>query len=227
MFIDALQARVRAQGAGPLITHYDLSAGSRIELSAITFANWVSKTANLIDDLGVEPGSTVELGLAETDPAHWVTLVWIAAVWQRGCGVVAGVTGDADLAVVGPADDRRGRDTVACSLHPLGLGFPEAPRGCLDYADVFSQPDLFDGAPADPGSPAFGTVTHAEIAATARSDGRLLFHNPVAGWPTVRDVLVAPVLGAGSSVVANGGDEAARARIAEQERAALVRGSAG
>lgn len=219
MFIDALQARVRVQGAGPLLTHYDEAAASRIELSAVTFANWVSKTANLIDDLGIEPGSSIELGLAETDPGHWVTLVWIAAAWQRGCGVVAGVTGEADLAVVGPQDERRGIDTVACSLHPLGRGFPQPPAGCLDYAEVFSQPDLFGRAPADPSSPAFGAVTHAEVAAVSRSDARLLFSRPGPGWESVRNLLVAPVMGTGSRVIVVGGDDAALARIAEQERA--------
>ncbi|HMR48946.1 MAG TPA: TIGR03089 family protein [Arachnia sp.] len=219
MFIDALQARVRTHGAGPLITHYDLAAGSRIELSAVTFANWVCKTANLIDDLGVEPGSTLDLGLAESDPGHWVTLVWIAAAWQRGCGVVAGVTGEADLAVVGPADERRGPDTVACSLHPLGLGFATAPAGCLDYAEVFSQPDLFDGVPADPGAPAFGAITHGEVAAVRPCDERRLFADPAPGWETARDLLVAPVLGTGSRVIAVGGDDEALARLAGQERA--------
>ncbi|MDF1488916.1 TIGR03089 family protein [Tessaracoccus caeni] len=219
MFTDALQARVRAQGAGPLITHYDVAAGSRIELSAITFANWVSKTANLIEDLGLEPGATIDLGLAETDPGHWVTLVWIAAAWQRGCGVTVGVTGDADLAVVGPADERRGPDTVACSLHPLGAGFSQPPAGCIDYAEVFSQPDLFDSAAADPASPAYDAVTHADVATTPGRDERLLFADPAPGWASVRELLVAPVSSLGSSVVVVGGDDAALARIAEQERA--------
>lgn len=218
MFTDALQARARAAGAGPLITHYDVPAGSRIELSAVTFANWVCKTANLIEDLGVEPGSSIGLGLAETDPGHWVSLVWIAAAWQRGCEVRAGVRPDDELAVIGPADERRGLDTVACSLHPLGMGFALAPSGCLDYAEVLSQPDLFDGVPADPEAPAYDRVTHAEVASVPASDARLLFADPVPGWATVRGLLVAPALGSGSSVVVVGGDDAAVTRIATQER---------
>ncbi|MEZ5085301.1 MAG: TIGR03089 family protein [Tessaracoccus sp.] len=219
MFTDALQERVRINGAGPLITHYDQAAGSRIELSAVTFANWVSKTANLIDDLGVEQGSTIELGLARTHPGHWVTLVWIAAAWQRGCGISTEVTGTAELTVVGPADERRGPDTVACSLHPLGVGFPTPPAGCLDYAEVFSQPDLFNSTAADPGAPAFDEITHAEVSATSGRDARLLFSDPSPGWPAVRELLAAPVLGRGSSVIVVGGHDDALTRIAEQERA--------
>ncbi len=36
--------------ARPLITFYDDSAGERVELSVVTFANWVAKTANLLVD---------------------------------------------------------------------------------------------------------------------------------------------------------------------------------
>ena len=65
MFIKQLHAR---PGAGPLFTHYDEAAGSRVELSGITFTNWVDKTVNMLDGLGAEAGEVVYLDLLRTDP---------------------------------------------------------------------------------------------------------------------------------------------------------------
>lgn len=213
MLISALQRRVAHQGAQPLITYYDGADGSRIELSAITFANWVDKTANLIADLGHEDGEPIDLALAHSHPGHWVTLVWIAAAWQRGCPVHAGVTG-ADLLVVGPGDDRRAEITVACSLHPLGLGFPTPPEDAVDYREVFGQPDLHDVALEGEaylwdGGPAPEAVAR---------DSRVLLLDPAPGWDTVAEALVSPALGTGSTVVAVNVDDAGAARIAADER---------
>ena len=146
MLIDALRRRIARQGAQPLLTYYDGRDGSRIELSALTFANWVDKTANLIVDLGHEDGEPIDIALAATHPAHWVTLAWVAAAWQRGCPVNPGVSG-ADLLVVGPGDRSRAAVTVACSLHPLGLGFLVAPEGAVDYREAMAQPDAHDLSP--------------------------------------------------------------------------------
>ena len=55
---------------GPRITYYDDASGERIELSAVTLANWAAKTANLLrDELGAGPDSRVAVLL----PAHWQT----------------------------------------------------------------------------------------------------------------------------------------------------------
>ncbi|MBA3251958.1 MAG: TIGR03089 family protein, partial [Geodermatophilaceae bacterium] len=65
-----LDRRVAADGAAPLITYYDDDTGERTELSAVTLANWVAKTANLWQDgLDVEPGQRVAVLL----PPHWQT----------------------------------------------------------------------------------------------------------------------------------------------------------
>ena len=216
MLIEALRRRVARQGAQPLLTYYDGRDGSRTELSAVTFANWVDKTANLIADLGHDDGEPVDVALAETHPAHWVSLVWVAAAWQRGCPVNPGVTG-ADLLVVGPGDERRAGLTVACSLHPLGLGFPVAPVGVVDYREAMAQPDahdlsplgestMWDGAPAAPVPP---------------RDTRVMLLDPPAGWATVADALLAPVQGSGSTVVAVGMSRGRAAEIAAAERALL------
>ncbi|NLE96838.1 MAG: TIGR03089 family protein [Propionibacterium sp.] len=214
MFLDA----VSRLGAAPLITYYDPE--SRIELSGTTFANWVMKTANLFDDLGGDADDPVSLGLAETHPGHWVTLIWAAAVWYAGGGVQPGVDAGADFAVVGPDDERRGDVTVACSLHPMGRGFEQVPDGASDYADVLAQPDAGFPNPTAGDAPAWGDVTHAELNRVEPRSDRRLFTDPPAGWAFVADALVAPLLGGGSSVVVVGMDEAAVERIRESERSA-------
>ncbi|MDO5676986.1 MAG: TIGR03089 family protein [Propionibacteriaceae bacterium] len=215
MLISALQKRAATHGPQPFITYYDGADGSRIELSAITFANWVDKTANLIADLGFDDGEPIDIALAESHPGHWVTLVWIAAAWQRGCPVNAGVTG-ADFLVVGPGDDRRAEFTVACSLHPLGLGFPVPPEGAVDYREVLMQPDLHDVA-LD--GEAYEWDGEAARVVEGR-DSRVLLRDPVAGWDVVAEALVSPAVGLGSTVVAvNVSDEQA-ARIVADEKVA-------
>jgi len=217
MLIDSLRRRVARQGAQPLLTYYDGRDGSRIELSAVTFANWVDKTANLIVDLGHEDGEPIDIALAGSHPAHWVTLVWVAAAWQRGCPVNPGVSG-AELLVVGPGDLSRAAVTVACSLHPLGLGFPVAPEGTVDYREAMAQPDAHDLSPLGE-----STVWAGEPAPeTAPRDSRLLLLDPPAGWATVAEALVAPVLGGGSTVVVVGLAADRVAEIAAAERALLA-----
>ena len=210
MFTRSLAQRVARRGAQPLLTYYSAADGARTELSAVTFANWVDKTANLIVDLGHEDGEPIDVALAEAHPAHWVTLVWIAAAWQRGCPVNLEATG-ASLLVVGPGDDRRAEVTVACSLHPLGLGFRPPVPGVIDYAEVFVQPDAHDEASSLLDVP--GDV--------AVRDTRLLLADPPPGWEAVAQALVAPVLGDGSTVVAVGYDAAGLDALAVSERATL------
>ncbi len=208
MFTRSLAQRVARRGAQPLLTYYSAADGARTELSAVTFANWVDKTANLIVDLGHEDGDPIDVALGEAHPAHWVTLVWIAAAWQRGCPVNLEATG-ASLLVVGPGDDRRAEVTVACSLHPLGLGFRPPVPGVIDYAEVFVQPDAHDEASSLLDVP--GDV--------AVRDTRLLLADPPPGWEAVAQALVAPVLGDGSTVVAVGYDAAGLDALAVSERA--------
>lgn len=205
MFADA----IAKLGPGPFITYY--GPEGRTELSGITFANWVAKTANLFEDLRGEADEPLALGLAETHPGHWVTLVWTAAAWLAGTDVVAGVPAGAAFAVVGPEDERRGGETVACSLHPFGRGFDAPPAKANDYFDVFAQPDAAFPGEQDPSL--FDGVE-------PRSN-RKLFVDPVWSPEFVRDVLLAPLLSGGSSVIAVGNDEDAVARIATSEKTSL------
>ncbi|WP_379585610.1 TIGR03089 family protein [Pseudonocardia hispaniensis] len=158
--------------ARPLITYYDDATGERIELSAVTTANWAAKAANLLrEECDVEPGTPVALLL----PAHWQTVAALLAVWWCGGHVVTDPADaewllcdedrvDLALAVAPPGG------VVALSLDAFGRGLSGLPPGVIDFAtEVRVQGDDFvpweaveDDAPALAG----GTV--AEVLADAR-----------------------------------------------------------
>ncbi|GAA1940767.1 TIGR03089 family protein [Streptomyces durmitorensis] len=217
---DLLRSALAADPGRPLITFYDDATGERVELSVATFANWVAKTANLLqDDLAAQPGDRLALLL----PAHWQTAVWLLAC--SSVGVVADVGGDpagADLVVSGPDSLDAARacsgERVALALRPLGGRFPQAPEGFADYAvEVPSQGDRFAPyAPVDPDEPALavggavvGELTGAELVERARADAgalglapgsRLLSGLSYDTWEGLSSGLYAP-LAAGGSVV--------------------------
>ena len=82
-----LDPMLRADPVGPRITYYDDATGERIELSAVTLANWAAKTGNLLrDELGAGPASRVVMLL----PAHWQTAAVLFGVWWIGADVTLG-----------------------------------------------------------------------------------------------------------------------------------------
>ncbi|MFB6709500.1 TIGR03089 family protein [Streptomyces sp. NPDC056333] len=214
---DLLRSALAADPARPMVTFYDDATGERVELSVATFANWVAKTANLLQgDLAAEPGDRLALLL----PAHWQSAVWLLAC--SSVGVVADVQGDpaaADLVVTGPdtldaARACRG-ERIALALRPLGGRFPQPPEGFADYAvEVPSQGDRFAPfAPVDPEAPALTVgglgLTAAQLVARAREDAvelgltpgsRLLTGRTYDSWDGLSAGLFAP-LAAGGSVV--------------------------
>jgi uncharacterized protein (TIGR03089 family) len=235
---ELLRRRVRRAGSEPLVTYYDLGSGERTELSGISFANWVDKTSNLItDEYLLATGDEVELQLADEAPGHWMTFVWAMACWQVGAVVqVADSAREPRLQVIGPSrvaaqasEPAPAMEVLACSLHPLGLGFNTAlPVPLVDYAvEVRSQPDTHAAAPVPDTAPAWHdatrTLTQAELigaavqAATGSGHGRRLV---VASepWRTVRDGLLAALLSDGSAVVVTGDDDDRLARIRTEER---------
>ncbi|MDJ1137816.1 TIGR03089 family protein [Streptomyces iconiensis] len=215
---DLLRTALAADPSRPLVTFYDDATGERVELSVATFANWVAKTANLLQgDLAAEPGDRLALLL----PAHWQSAVWLLAC--SSAGVVADVGGEAagaDLVVSGPDTLEEARacpgERVALALRPLGGRFPQPPEGFLDYAvEVPGQGDRFAPfTPVGPDDPALALpggveLTGAEAVARARADAeslglsagsRLLSALPYDGWEGVSSGLLAP-LAAGASVV--------------------------
>ena len=82
---DVLAAAVRRSAAAPLLTCYDDATDERMELSAATLANWVAKTANLLqEEFDVGPGSSVAVAL----PVHWQTAAVLLGTWSCGAAVV-------------------------------------------------------------------------------------------------------------------------------------------
>jgi uncharacterized protein (TIGR03089 family) len=204
-----LDEALRRDPARPLLTSYDDATGERTELSVTTFANWVSKTANLLrDDLALDPGATVALDL----PVHWQAAVWLQACWALGLHVVP-AGGAADVAVVtygGVAPGGAG-EVVALGLGPFGLPRRDAtaPAGTtLDYdREVPGHGDRFvpdadpepDAAALTVPGPDGGTSSGAELVAAARGqaalpDGsRLLVAEPLDSLAAVLAGLLVPL----------------------------------
>ncbi|MGW3492450.1 TIGR03089 family protein [Streptomyces sp. NPDC001020] len=236
---DLLRSALAADPARPLVTFYDDATGERVELSVATFANWVAKTANLLQgDLAAEPGDRVALLL----PAHWQTAVWLLACASVGvvCDI-GGHAGAADLVVSGPDTLDAARactgERVALALRPLGGRFPQVPDGFVDYAvEVPSQGDRFQPyAPVDPEEPALivagAEYTGAEVVERARADAlplgltgpgsRLLSGLPYDTWEGLSAGLYAPLTSGGSVVLCrhlDRLDEDAVAKRIESER---------
>jgi uncharacterized protein (TIGR03089 family) len=134
-----LDPMLRTDPVGPRITYYDDATGERIELSAVTLANWAAKTANLLrDELAAGPASRVALLL----PAHWQTAAVLFGVWWIGAEVT--LRGPADLALCTPdrldeadaavAEGGLDGEVAVLSLDPFGKPVPDLPLGVTDYA---------------------------------------------------------------------------------------------
>ncbi|MFD9629932.1 TIGR03089 family protein [Streptomyces violascens] len=215
---DLLRSALAADPGRPFITFYDDATGERVELSVATFANWVAKTANLLQgDLAAEPGDRLALLL----PAHWQSAVWLMACHSVGVAVeIGGDPAAAGLVVSGPdtLDEARActGERVALALRPLGGRFPQPPGGFMDYAvEVPSQGDRFAPfVPVDPDAPALAVdgleLSAAELVARARAEAselglgsgsRLLSALSYDGWPGLASGLYAPLASGGSVVL--------------------------
>ncbi len=215
---DLLRSALAADPARPLLTYYDDATGERVELSVATLANWVAKTANLLqDELDAGPGDRVALLL----PGHWQSAAWLLACFA--VGVTAAPGGDpagARVVVAGPETLEAARacpgERIALSLRPLGARFPVPPQGFTDYAvEVPGQGDRFTPyAPPAADGPALAlpegrTLSGAQVVAAARRDAealglgtgsRLLSGLAWDDWDGLSRGLLAP-LAAGGSVV--------------------------
>jgi uncharacterized protein (TIGR03089 family) len=138
--------------AAPLFTQYDDLTGERVELSATTLANWVAKTANLLqDEFDIGPGSTVAVAL----PVHWQTAAVLLAAWSCGATVLDtaaeddGRIEDADVVLttedrLAPIEEQGVTELLGLSLHPLGLGMSGYTGEARDFAlEVRTHGDVF------------------------------------------------------------------------------------
>jgi uncharacterized protein (TIGR03089 family) len=160
---DLLTAALRRDPAAPLLTYYDDGTGERIELSAATLANWVAKTANLLqDEFDVGTGSTVAVAL----PVHWQTAAVLLGVWSCGATVLDTAAEDdgrldaADVVLaaqdrLAPLEEQDLPDLMGLSLHPLGMGMSGYAGPARDFAlEVRVHGDSFTPyVPPDPASP--------------------------------------------------------------------------
>ena len=237
-FPDTLASTLARSPGNPLVTFYDDATGERVELSVATYANWVAKTAGLLqDELMVEHGATVLVDL----PTHWLGPVWLGAAWSMGLALTDSVeVADevaADVVVCGPgsvADHAaRGSDAVvvALSLLPMGAAFRDPlPDGVVDYGRVvWGQPDAF--FPDEPPAPTDvawrgtdATRTQAELLALPPDTGaRLLTDaNPCTADGLV--TLLGPLLaGSGTVWVRNPAADGWERRAAAEQATRVVR----
>src|SRR5580693_6022459 len=127
---------LRADPVGPRITFYDDATGERIELSAVTLANWAAKTGNLLrDELGAGPVSRIAILL----PAHWQTAAVLFGVWWIGAEALLGDSAaDVALCTADRLDEAdacvAGGEVAVLSLDPFGRPAPDLPIGVTDYA---------------------------------------------------------------------------------------------
>jgi len=130
-----LEPMLRADPVGPRITYYDDATGERIELSAVTLANWAAKTGNLLrDELDAGPASRVAVLL----PAHWQTAAVLFGVWWIGAEALIGGS-QADIALctaerLDEADATGAGEVAVLSLDAFGRPAPDLPIGVTDYA---------------------------------------------------------------------------------------------
>ncbi|MFL6022348.1 MAG: TIGR03089 family protein [Marmoricola sp.] len=200
-----LERRLRADPGQPFVTYYDDRTGERTELSVKTWANWVSKTANLfVDELMLDPGDDLRIDL----PTHWLGTVFLGGV--LACGLTLDDT--APVAVVGPAglSGTLAATTMACALHPFATRFTEPlPAGVLDHGVLWAgQSDVF--SPVEP--------TELDV---EPDDRRVLTDlNPLSEEGRV--LLTGLLAGSGSLVLVANGDDSAWPARSQNERATAV-----
>jgi uncharacterized protein (TIGR03089 family) len=183
-FSTLLDSLLKREPGRPLITFYDHDSGERTELSVVTYANWVAKTASLlVEEYDAERGDRLRLEL----PTHWLGPVFLGAAWSAGLEVA--FDGPAGVVVCGPAAVSELADTlapetasgavtlIATALHPMATRFTdELPEGVHDFGvEVWGQPDSFVAwDPPTAADPALKGVTHEELWSVSSAPQRWL-----------------------------------------------------
>jgi uncharacterized protein (TIGR03089 family) len=216
---------LRVDPARPRITHYDDAAGSRVELSGATLANWAAKTANwLRDELDIQPGDPVAVLL----PPHWQTAGILLGAWWCGATVVTSATGTAvALCGVDQIGEVAGsEEVVAVGLDALGRGIAGLPAGVHDFAtEVRVHGDTFQPGGSGPDTETVLTTARAQATALSlTAEDRLLC---TTSWDTeVPGAILLAVLTADASLVqCSNTDLAALPRRCAAERVTVTLGA--
>jgi uncharacterized protein (TIGR03089 family) len=227
-----LDPMLRADPVGPRITYYDDATGERIELSAVTLANWAAKTGNLLrDELGAGPASRVAVLL----PAHWQTAAVLFGVWWIGADVLLGDGSETDIALctvdrLEAADTTGAGEVAVLSLDPFGRPTPDLPVGVTDYATAVRVHGDQIVAERQPGPALAGRSVDEVLADCQRSAiSRSLTANDrvlsMASWDRPDDLiagLLAVLAIGGSLVQVANPDPAALPRRIETEKVTRV-----
>lgn len=220
------QPLLAADPGAPMITHYDLAAPSRIELSATSTANWAAKIAGLLrDELGVMPGDVVVCDL----PAHWLTAGVLLGAWWAGAEVRTRGADDDDAVVVITVPDRldrhpSGAETLLMTTDPMGRPLAaagvEVPVGITDLAEACRiHPDAF--VPSGGGPLALDGAPLSDLVDPALA-ARVLV--PAAERDDVVTVLARVYASGGTAVLVTGApsDDPQVAEVAGTERTTLT-----
>ena len=135
-----LQKRVQGRGPSPIVTW--VSDVGRIELSAITFNNAISKASNfLVDGLELEEDATVSIALGN----HWQSPVWLGTALTTGLTIVESqpsiTFGTNDTAQTWQGSPN---EFVVVSQDPFGMPEKDVPAGIINgSAEVRNFGDFF------------------------------------------------------------------------------------
>jgi uncharacterized protein (TIGR03089 family) len=148
-----LQKCVRGRGPSPIVTW--LSDVGRIELSATTFNNAISKASNfLVDGLELEEDATVSISLGN----HWQSPVWLGTALTIGLTIV-----ESDPAITfgtnAAAQTWQGspESFVVVSRDPFGMPEKDIPNSFINgSAEVRNFGDFF--SPSWPVSPQHNAI---------------------------------------------------------------------
>ncbi|MDQ4011213.1 MAG: TIGR03089 family protein [Actinomycetota bacterium] len=216
---------LRRDPAGPRITHYDDAAGSRIELSGATLANWAAKTANwLRDELDVQPGDAVAVLL----PPHWQTAGALLGSWWCGATVTTSPADAVAVALCGidRIVDATGADEVAAlGLDALGVGIPVLPPGVRDFAsEIRVHGDTFTPGAPGPDTEVLVTAARARAAKLGLAAGDRLLCTTSWDAAVPGEVLLAVLSADASLVQCTGADPAALPDRCKAERVTATLG---